>query len=779
MATHASLPSNWYEYLDPRGVPYYHNPILNITQWERPSAPSPGSLNSTHLQDRGLALSYKESNNGRSRDEERHTRGMVSLGEGDGSLSFLSTSTTSTTPTTSNGTVATGNTRSSISQPPHEGLPAVTLDLSKDRGSLGGGGQKLSSTRGRGGGVGLDSFSYRNDSLSDSVSSPYSNNRDGAAVDQRHSNPFISKNLSGAMEERGKKGWLGAPSSYTDAAGPREAESGRSRGGWSNTILMKFFPVCHSCFEETYGTLERLFDVTTEDMLLRLKLVLFPWKSSGESALSGSSVVSRGSGEEGGGRSRQRRGRDKGNEEECLSYHTSTNADDTSSAGIGEKSGSCFLEKPDLYGPFWTATTLVILFFACSNLPFLLFPSSSFTKAKGGGIVTLTIQGPDVRRLSQIAFSVYGCSLLPPLFCWLGLLWYKHNSSSAATGDEEEGGSAAGLGGDQGRPAFPKLEQLLCLQGYSLVPFCVAGLILLFLQGLQSGGGGVYFAVSVLRWGVSGVSAASAIFFLYVQLKQLLAGQEKRVRLVSSAVLIGAVVVLLAVLLHAVSVGQRIPEKASISKSSAIEGDRGDFSHSPAVVGEFGGEEEKLNHGDDHLSAKMQLTDTEEQGGHHSRSSAGEDEQILSVDGREGIAEITASGHHHDDDNNEAADVHEEGSASSRHSPLTAPESSNQENQEHRIQGERKEEGMNSETKPTEDSVKQGGSTASPGQVKKEDEDEEGKDHGRREGGKVRKEEGSSEEDGRRKEEGRESVHAGVPSAGQKPSKEVDGEPSR
>lgn len=313
MATHASLPPNWYEYLDPRGVPYYHNPVLNVTQWERPSAPSSGSLNGTHLQDLGPALSYKETSNGRSRDEERHTRGIVSLGEGGGSLSFLSTSTSSTTPTTSDGTVPKGNSRSSMSQPPYEGLSAVTLDLSKDRGSLGGAGHKQNGTGGRGGGVGLDSCSYSHDSLSASISSPYHNNRDGAAADQRHSNPFISKNLSGAMEERGRKGWLGAPSSYTDAGG-REAESGRSRGGWSNSVLMKFFPVCHSCFKETYGTLERLFDVTTEDILLRLKLVLLPWKSSEESALSRSSVASRVSrGEAGGGKikgaSRKRQGK--------------------------------------------------------------------------------------------------------------------------------------------------------------------------------------------------------------------------------------------------------------------------------------------------------------------------------------------------------------------------------------------------------------------------------------------------------------------------------------
>lgn len=463
--------------------------------------------------------------------------------------------------------------------------------------------------------------------------------------------------------------------------------------------------------------------------------------------------------------------------------------DDTELVGMGEKNRSCFLEKPDLYGPFWTATTLVILFFACSNLPFLLFPSSSFAKGKGGGMVTLTIQGPDVRRLSQIAFSVYGCSLLPPLFCWLGLLWYKHNSASTATGDEEAGGSAGGLGGDQARLSFPKLEQLLCLQGYSLVPFCAAGLILLFLQGLQAGGGGVYPAVSVLRWGVSVVSAASATFFLYVQLRQLLAGQEKRVRLVSSAVLIGAVVVLLTVLLHAVSVGQRIPEKASISIPSAIEGDRRDISHTqPSVAGELRGEEEKANPGDDHPSPKIQpkvLADAEGQRGHHSLSSGGEGEGVLSGNRRGDTAETTASGHRHADDNNEvnkAEGVHDQGSSSSRHSSLTVPESSDEENQEHQIQGETKEEQMKAETKPIEDSRKQGGNAASAGEVRKEEEeDEEGKDHGRREGGGVRKEgEGPTEEDGRRKEEeARKSVHAGVPSAGLKTSGEVGGEPTR
>lgn len=779
MATQSRLPPDWYEYLDPRGVPYYHNRVLNITQWERPSSASSSSLPGAGFLDghRGQEdtkasslSSYKEQSSsaglngetGRSGGAQK-SGGVVSLGEGGGTLSFLSAAAS-----TSPGTVLVENkanpsssTSRDLSQP-YEGLSTVTLDLSKDGGrvaSIVGAGQKRAgSTRGGEVGLGSSSYSRRSDLSADSVRS--SGNSDG---DQRRIvNPFISKDLSGVMEGRGK-GWRGGSSS----SGQGGDAEGAARPSGSN-LLLKFFPVCHSCFRDTYGVVEKLFDFTTEEILLRLKLVLLPWKSPADVSWGQGAAHSPGGFGGGGGlRGRGAVGEESQEEEGCLSYRAS-------GGPSAREKASCFLENPDLYGPFWTATTLVVLFFACSNLPFLLFPSSFSLQGKEGGGMLLTSQGPDLRRLSQIAFSVYGCTLLPPLFCWLGILWYTHHASSNTSGDEEEAGSSVASGLEVGATSSsPKLEQLLCLQGYALVPFCAAGLVLLFLQGFQPGGGGAYSAVSVLRWGISGMSAASAAFFLYVHLKTLLEGQEKRVKLVSSAVLIGAVLLLLVVLLNAVSVGQKIPGIEPATKASATEGGGEDTVDNryiqQSVVGGTGGEEEgKKTTGDEESVAaepKTLLTDTgrEEQREPESRSDG---EETRASGGGAGISEKSGQGNGKREES-EAGAVHMERSSSGRR---TAPGHTDKEGREHgkHTTAEKTTEGQPMREKnPTEDIQKSGGGSVRPlksaGEV--EQEDNEGKEDGGEEGGVAKDGEG---EGGREGQVGQNSADEEASSAGQK-----------
>ncbi|KAF4646074.1 Yip1 domain-containing protein [Toxoplasma gondii] len=384
VASQAPLPPDWYEYHDPRGVPYFHHPRLNVTQWERPTA--------------------------------------------------------SASPT--------------VSLEPQRSLESAssrpTVDLSAGRGALGSD-RKAGSLQG-------DFLS-----LSDASLEPH-------------------RSLRAEAKARG---------ALLDAPEPARFSDEPRRGG--------FFGLC-GCCDEAAGHLYRLFDVTTEQILQRLRLSLLPWKTA-TCAPSAASACA-------------------GDVPEAADQGPSS-ASASPLGALSTPASLVFLQSPDAYGPFWCATTLVLLCFACSNLPLLLWP----TVFAAAGL------SADVGLLTQAAGAVYAALFVPPLLVWLGLLWEKHSGAGVQTPEA---------------PASqePRFDQLLCLQGYALVPLC-AGTACLLVLGLLPH----HPSVAALRWAAVGAAGAAASRFLYVHLTPLLSGQRRGARLAAIAGLLASVLLLLFVLL--------------------------------------------------------------------------------------------------------------------------------------------------------------------------------------------------------------------------------------
>jgi protein YIPF1/2 len=68
--------------------------------------------------------------------------------------------------------------------------------------------------------------------------------------------------------------------------------------------------------------------------------------------------------------------------------------------------------NPDLYGPFWIATTVVVILFLTGTI-------SQYLAEKGQGHFAY-----DFRLLSGAAGLIYGYTLVIPLGLWAALKWF-------------------------------------------------------------------------------------------------------------------------------------------------------------------------------------------------------------------------------------------------------------------------------------------------------------------------------------------------------------------
>ncbi|PFH38776.1 Yip1 domain-containing protein [Besnoitia besnoiti] len=498
------LPPNWYEYHDPRGVPYYHNPLLNITQWEHPAA-SPAASPPA--------------------------------------------STVSLEPQGAGGRGA---------SPSSQGGPsaASTVDLSLGQTNGADRAQPQTSLGGRGSGAAQHGFLFLG---ADSLQRDGHGRKGDGAVNGGSSARLSGQILRDSVDfssyafSQGQRG---------DDATPLRGGVGASSSGSEEEARKKsfFFSFCGGCFERQVAHLNRLFDVTTADISLRLRLALMPWKGREAPDAAGAAP---GAGDELGAQAGEMKGDARRDGLDGLASSSALGA-----FGSGAAS-SVFLDSPDAYGPFWGATTLVLLFFACSNLPVLLWPST-FAAA---GI------SADVRLLTQAASFVYALLFLPPFLVWAGLLWYRHYASEESDSTAEAGTSAP----FPAAGAPPQFEQLLCVHGYALAPLCVCACLLLFLELLPQ-----HTSVIALRWMTAGIAGAGAALFLCVHLKALLASQPKPAKLAAHALLILSVFVLLFLLLRFSATSSSLPAAADAGQLTQGAGlSREEGGDSPfAAVGE-------------------------------------------------------------------------------------------------------------------------------------------------------------------------------------------------
>uniref|UniRef100_A0A2L2Y0S3 Protein YIPF n=1 Tax=Parasteatoda tepidariorum TaxID=114398 RepID=A0A2L2Y0S3_PARTP len=101
--------------------------------------------------------------------------------------------------------------------------------------------------------------------------------------------------------------------------------------------------------------------------------------------------------------------------------------------------------KPDMYGPFWIATTLIFSTAICGNI-------ANFLTSEGHEAKRWTY---DFHKVSLAATAIYSYTFLLPILLW-GLMWYRQSSNRYS------------------------LLEILCVYGYSLaiyVPISVLWII--------------------------------------------------------------------------------------------------------------------------------------------------------------------------------------------------------------------------------------------------------------------------------------------------------------
>lgn len=74
--------------------------------------------------------------------------------------------------------------------------------------------------------------------------------------------------------------------------------------------------------------------------------------------------------------------------------------------------------NPDLYGPFWIATTVVVILFMTGTI-------SQYLQTTGGGYYVY-----DFKLLSGAAGLIYGYTLFIPLALWGVLKWFRSESAN-------------------------------------------------------------------------------------------------------------------------------------------------------------------------------------------------------------------------------------------------------------------------------------------------------------------------------------------------------------
>jgi len=133
-------------------------------------------------------------------------------------------------------------------------------------------------------------------------------------------------------------------------------------------MLLPFVPAAFFCLDLNY--LQTFFDIATEDVVRRIKCAMLPQKEGTEEAI----------------------------------------AD--------------FRERPDFYGPFWVATTVVIFLAATGN-----FAQLMQALEHGDGIDT------DWGLISVAAFMIYGCLIGVPLITQ-GLLYLSGSKKANKDGTD-------------------------------------------------------------------------------------------------------------------------------------------------------------------------------------------------------------------------------------------------------------------------------------------------------------------------------------------------------
>jgi hypothetical protein len=121
----------------------------------------------------------------------------------------------------------------------------------------------------------------------------------------------------------------------------------------------------------------------------------------------------------------------------------------------------------DLYGPFWTLTTLILTIYLSTSLSASI--SSALTPSTGDDDRKPTSQ--DFTLLSVAISLIYTYGLAFPALIWATAKWFARSSNSNSNGNDGLlGGSGEGEGGSAGVRGW-RLVDALSVWGYAMAVF--------------------------------------------------------------------------------------------------------------------------------------------------------------------------------------------------------------------------------------------------------------------------------------------------------------------
>jgi len=255
----------------------------------------------------------------------------------------------------------------------------------------------------------------------------------------------------------------------------------REKGGGNTgepNMLLPFVPAAVFCLDLNY--LQTFFDVSTEDVVRRIKTAMIPKPNAELEAISD------------------------------------------------------FKERPDFYGPFWIATTVVIFLAATAN-----FSQMLDAVAHGSHIDT------DWALISVSAAMIYGCLIGVPLITQ-GLLYLS-------SGKKKEGEQAGQLSDPNEQHMNDiNMRQLICVYGYSFCALVPASCLMIVPN---------YF----WRWFVAIVGFAFSCVFIKNHLWSDISVEAPKIKFLLIAALFGAhAIIYLVYLWHFFSSAPVIPDEVKL-----------------------------------------------------------------------------------------------------------------------------------------------------------------------------------------------------------------------
>ncbi|KAJ9097042.1 hypothetical protein QFC20_006284 [Naganishia adeliensis] len=191
-------------------------------------------------------------------------------------------------------------------------------------------------------------------------------------------------------------------------------------------------------------------------------------------------------------------------------------------------------DQVDLYGPFWTLTTLI----------FTIYLSTSLSASISSYLSHSEKQTQDLTLLSAATTLIYTYGLAFPALIWAASRWFSRTGGNGYTQDGQ-----GVLGAPRGEGVVEwRLVDALAIWGYSMVVYVPVSILCVI-------------PIPILRWILVGGAAISSGYFLWLNVYPILAGPDnKNLRLLTILIVLvhAGVALTMKVLFFSYSVGGKL-----------------------------------------------------------------------------------------------------------------------------------------------------------------------------------------------------------------------------